>query len=377
MKAPRSLRVRGPYRGPSGYDHHVREYVRALHRLGVAIQLVDFPEWGSARLPLDARDPWFETMTEPVDARATLHFTMPHQVRPDGAALTVNYTMFETTRIPAIWADHSKRHDLVIVPTESSRRAWLAGGVEPERLQVCPLGIDAALYGRPHLPLVLRDAWGQPLERYAVRLLSVAEVGPRKNLIGLVRAWMLATRPDDDAVLILKLGAYLPGARAVFEQDLARLQIALGRRLSDAAPLCLLFDLFADDAMPRLYAAATHYISLSHGEGWDQAMVEAAVSGLRLIAPVHSAYTAYLDATAAQLIHSREVPAVFEGGAEIGDLFRGLTWWEPDEEEAIAAIRAAIAGHDRVLRSPRERLLRDLTWDAAARRLVSILGQLG
>ena len=41
-----ALRVRGPFRGPSGYDHYVREFVRELVRQGVAIQLVDLPDWG-------------------------------------------------------------------------------------------------------------------------------------------------------------------------------------------------------------------------------------------------------------------------------------------------------------------------------------------
>jgi glycosyltransferase involved in cell wall biosynthesis len=375
MGAIPALRVRGPFRGPSGYDHHVREFVRALHRLGIAIELVDVSEWGPVRLPPEAQDPWFETLSGPVGARVTLHCTMPHQVIPDGAAITANYTMFEATRIPASWAAQSEQCDLVIVPTESSRRAWLAGGAAPARLRVCPLGVDAALYGRGHLPLLVRDAQGRPIGSYRIRLLSVAELGPRKNLMGLLRAWLLATSRDDDAVLILKLGAYAPWSREAFQADVARLQRELGRRLSDAAPLCLLFDLFSDAAMPRLYAAATHYISLSHGEGWDQAMVEAAASGLRLIAPAHSAYTAYLYGSVATLIPSREVPAVFEGDPFFGDLFRGLRWWEPDEGAAMAAIRAAIAGSDTAVGSPRERTLRDLTWDAAARRLAAILSE--
>lgn len=375
MPAVRALRVRGPFRGPSGYDHHVREFVRALHRLGVAVELVDVPEWGPVRLPTAAQDPWFATLARPVDARVTLHCTVPHQVVRDGAPITANYTMFEATCIPAAWARHSEQCDVVIVPTESSRRAWLAGGVSPERLRVCPLGIDAALYRRVHLPLQIRDAQGRPAGSYRVRLLSVAELGPRKNLLGLLRAWLLATNRDDDAVLILKLGAYAPRSLEAFRADLARLQQELGRRLSEAAPLCALLDLFSDAAMPRLYAAATHYISLSHGEGWDQAMVEAAASGLRLIAPAHSAYTAYLDGSVATLIPSREVDAVFGGDPLFAELFRGLHWWEPDEAAAIAAIRAAISGAGGALASPRERILRDFTWDAAARQLATILAE--
>ena len=40
--------------------------------------------------------------------------------------------------------------------------------------------------------------------------------------------------------------------------------------------------------------------------GWDQAMMEAVASGLVPVAPAHSAYLAYLDATIAHLIPSRD-----------------------------------------------------------------------
>jgi hypothetical protein len=54
--------------------------------------------------------------------------------------------------------------------------------------------------------------------------------------------------------------------------------------------------------MPGLYAAATHYWSMTHGEGRDQPMTEAAASGLRLIAPDHTAYRTYLDPSAGTLL---------------------------------------------------------------------------
>src|SRR5207249_6021298 len=155
-----------------------------------------------------------------------------------------------------------------------------------------------------------------------------------------------ATSRHDDAVLMIKLGCYAPGWLEWFRRQLDLLQEQGGKALKDAAPLHFIYDLFSDADMPRLYAAATHYISMSFGEGWDQAMVEAAASGLKLIAPNHSAYPSYLDDSVATLIPSREVPARFDGGGEVGSLFAAVTWWEPDEAAAIAAVRAAIAGAD-------------------------------
>ncbi len=371
-----ALTVRGPFRGPSGYEHHVREFVRELHRQGVAVELIDVPGWGPARLAEAQRDPWFDTLGNPIGARTVLQFCMPHQVRRFADRLSVNYTMFEATRIPRHWVKRALEQALVILPTESSRRAWLASGVPAEKLRVCPLGIDPTLFQSRPAALPLRLESGRSVVEHRTRFLNVSELGPRKNLIGLLRAWLLGTTRQDDAVLILKLGSYLPGERERFERELARLQARLGRSLADAAAVCFVFDVFADAEMPRLFASATHYLSLSHGEGWDQSMVEAAASGLRLIAPRHSAYPTYLDPSVAQLIPCREVPATVPADSGLQTFFGGANWWEPDEQAAIDCLRRAIAGQDAPTHSARERVLRDFTWEKATRRLVAILEDL-
>ena len=144
------------------------------------------------------------------------------------------------------------------------------------------------------------------------------------------------------------------------------------RRLEDAAPVHFISDLLPDSEMPALYAAATHYISLSHGEGWDQAMVEAAATGLGLIAPNHTAYTAYLDETSARLVTSRMVPAGWEGGDSSPILFQGAEWWQPDEDEAIEHVRSVLAGRPGP-HAPRQRILSEFTWERATRQLLGIL----
>ena len=370
-----ALKVCGPYKGPSGYDHHVREFVRELHRLGVAVQLEDFPEWSLAKLPTHLRDSWFDTLDRPTGARVVLHFLMPHQVRARQRQVNVNYTMFEATRVPPAWVTCNQAHDLLVVPTDSSRRAWLASGMPEERIRLCPLGVNPALFAKPATPMALRASGGESLAQYRARFLNVSELGPRKNLLGLLRGWLRATSRDDDAVLIIKLGCYVPGWRELFERHLEALQAGERKRLDEAAPVHVIDEVFSDADMPRLYAAATHYISVSFGEGWDQAMVEAAASGLSLIAPNHSAYTTYLDASVARLIPSREVPAAFPPGSSTAQLFRGANWWQPDEEAAVAFIRAAIDGRDSSLGSARDRILRSYTWEAATRRLITLLSE--
>jgi glycosyltransferase involved in cell wall biosynthesis len=300
---------------------------------------------------------------------------MPHQVIPYEGRVNVNYTMFEATRVHPSWIGHNSRHALVIVPTESSRRAWLNSGLDPGKIRVSPLGIDVARFGGTIAPRSIATAEGESIARYRTRFLNISELSPRKNQLGLLRAWLRATTSNDDAILVLKLGLYSPGWQQEWDSAVHRLQEEIGKRLDESAPLFVMHDILADYEMPGLYAAATHYISLSFGEGWDQPMFEAAASGCRLIAPDHSAYQAYLDRSTATLIPSHEVPAHFPGGGTTGQLFKHASWWAPDESAAVAAIRAAIDGRDAPGGAARTRVLRDFTWERTTEQLIAHLDE--
>lgn len=372
----RSLAVRGSFRGVSGHDHHTRELVRHLARQGVCVQLTDIPQWHPVKLPPEAREPWFDQLASPVPAAALLQFCMPHQVVASSGQLTVNYTMFEASRVPADWIACGRFHDLVIVPTESSREAWLAGGHPPGGIRTCPLGVDVDRFHPAGKPLSLSGPGGRPVADYRVRVLNVSEPHPRKNLVGLVRTWITATSADDDAILIIKLSVPSRQSATALLRRLAVMQQALGRSLDQAAPVLFVDRLFTEAEMPGLYAAASHYWSMSRGEGWDLPMTEAAAAGLRLIAPRHTAYLHYLDADVAQMIPSHSEPADASADPWTARLFQGARWWSPDEDAAGQALRNAIDGRDRPAASARDRLASSLTWRHAAGQLIGILAEL-
>jgi len=371
-----TLLVVGPFRGITGHDHHVREFVRQLHRHGASVALRDLPEWSPARLPADKADPWFDSLEQLCRPAAVLHFCMAYQAQLHAGVPNVLYTMFEATRIPKSWVKPSCRQRLVLVPTRSSQEAWQAGGVPASRLRICPLGVDSERFRPGVEPLDLKDQRGRSVLKYGTRILNVSELSPRKNLLGLLRVWISATKPADDAILILKLGCYVPGWLVRFNSELGALEKQIGKSRRDCAPILMLQSVLSDDDMPRLFACATHYWSMSHGEGWDQPMAEAGASGLCLIAPSHSAYLSYLDESVARMIPSKQIPAVFAGGGAVARLFQGAEWWEPDAEAAAVHVRQAIEAGCEDGPKARTRML-DFTWENAGRRLVSVLDEAG
>ncbi|MGF1503420.1 MAG: hypothetical protein ACFBSD_16585 [Paracoccaceae bacterium] len=371
---PEAVDLHGPYLGFSGMDNTTRSLAKALAGLGVALGLVDLPHWSAARLPAGARDPWFDAIAGPVGAALAVHLCMPHQLRPRRGQRTVNFTMFEATPAPSSWIAAGRRADVTVLPTEAAREAWIAAGADPERLRLCPLGVDAARFRPGHAALPLGPVRGRPVADFAVRFLNVSDIVPRKNLLGLLRVWLSATAAEDDAVLLLKL-SHGRGSSVQFLRDLQRLEAALGRPRDRAAPILIFDDVLSDADLPRLYATATHYWSLSHGEGWDQPMTEAGATGLRLIAPDHTAYRSYLTPEHATLIPAREEPVPSVENADIRAFFEGARWWRPDEDAAAEAIRTAIERRDPAV-TARARLAERFGWDRSAARLLDILAEL-
>jgi glycosyltransferase involved in cell wall biosynthesis len=363
----------GSFRGPNGYDRHLRGFVRGLHRRGIAVRVYDTNDRARPPILQSWQDPFFERLNRPVGARVLLQSRMPHhtQLRTDQAV--ANLTTFEATRVPSAWLDYSRRHALTVVTTETCRRAWIDSGAPADRLRVCHLGFDPAAFAESVEPIPLRLPTGQRVADFRKRFLNVAALSPRKNQVSQMRVWLRATSRDDDAILIQKMTLYHGTEYAWYLHQLDLLQHELGKRFDEAAPVHTILRTYPDRDMPRLFAAATHYLSLSHGEGWDLPMLEAAASGLRLIAPDHSAYQTYLNPSIARLLPSREIPIVFPYTGPTAELFAGLSWWQPDEDAAAVAIRDAIVGHDAPTASARAHVVRHFTWDQATDRMVDIL----
>lgn len=374
----KSIEVVGPFKGFTGYDRHTREFVRQFLLQGVRVQLINLAGW-SLELPPQMREVCFDQLSSAVNADTVLHFAMPNHVQPKSGKRNVNYTMFEADRIPTNWVFHAAANDLIIVPSDSSLRAWLTAGVSEAKLRLCPLGVDGDFFSESAEPLPLTGPEGKSLSSYRYRFLNVSELRPRKNHLGLLRAWILATKAKDDAILILKLTAFDSHTLDQFHVDVVEIQSRIGRFLADAAPVLFLVDIFSEEQMRSLYQTATHYISMSKGEGWDLAMMEAAAAGLHLIAPNHSAYASYLHEEDAELIPASPVPAVFESPMRREDqiYFDGAFWWQPDENVAVEIIQRIIGGDcpNKIL--PRERIIADYSWANAGRRLIQLLEDSG
>ena len=362
---PHGLLIRGPLTPVSGYGHMTCRFLDRLvgqsERPVQAVGVFGHERWPGAEAP--------------VCASVALHCMTPPVVEPIPGTRTVVFSMFEGTCIPIAWGRIIPAHDLTVVPCEASRQAWIARGYPEERLRVCPLGVDPVAVPAP--PLAITDRQGRPVSSYRHRFLNVSDFIPRKNVDGLLRVWLTATRAGDDAVLILKLGKGSPESRAEIANLLAHTEVAVGRRWEEAAAIAIIDRRLEEAEMEGLFLAASVYWSLSHGEGWDLPLTKAGALGLGLIAPQHSAYVDYLNEKVARMIPATIGPARVAYGEHYWAPFHGLDWWNPDETAAAAIIADIIDGRGPALPDARRHLLEEFSWIKAARRLETILNEAG
>ncbi|WP_188263200.1 tetratricopeptide repeat protein [Azospirillum tabaci] len=363
------LAVRGALESATGYGYFCQRFIRTLRKRAVPLQAIGIAG------PESWRE---EDLDPPVPAKALVNFLIPLAVERVPGLASVTFSMFEGTRIPPAWRRQCEHSDLIIVPTESSRTAWAAQGYPDDRLRVCPLGVDPedSDSGAPAPTMV--DPRGRLVSSYRHRFINVSDFIPRKNIDGLLRVWLRSTARTDDAVLILKLGK---GSNPAFGAELGELvrrtEAAVGKRMADAAPVVLINQLLSDGDMTGLLRAATHYWSMSHGEGWDLPLSKAGAMGLGLIAPRHSAYVDYLDDRVARLIPAAVRPARLPYSEQAYPPFHGLDWWNPDEDAAAGILTAIIRGGDTGPPSARDHLVQGFTWTRAADRLLAILDDAG
>ncbi|MCW3070344.1 MAG: hypothetical protein JWO44_234 [Bacteroidetes bacterium] len=371
LKELKNFRIIGPCRGPTGYDNHVRQICKALLQRGRSFKFTEYPGWSPVILP----ENWLSAISSQPSMQQEapalcLHFVMPGQVELCEGIPNVNFTMFEATSLPPSWIGHSLRHDHIIVPTLSSATAWIRSGISPDKISICPLGVDPGIFKPGIAAIDLGMTRGKPVHEYRVRMMNVSDFIPRKNITGLLRAWLEATNSSDDAVLILKAGLYQEQLHTWLQHEIAGIQETTGKTFEEAAPICWISDLLAPDAMPSLYAAGTHYISMSHGEGWDLPMMEAGACGLQLIAPRHSAYENWMDEKWTCFIPSAEIDVPADHPPT---LLSGLRFWLPEHDAAVEIIQRAVNGEMLSAQSAFEEIRKTYTWENTTLRLMEIL----
>ncbi len=358
------------YFEPSGYGLAALAYLRGLVNAGVAVQWVPVQRVGwSDTLP------WRQShassaileMARNDDTLADLPALMEKTLRPcaydtvllhtipehwaaywEAGKHNVGFTTWESDTLPAHWPPLLNRADHILVPCRMNDAVFRRCDVKK------PVSV---------VPHIRRHQWhdvtpgeladfrrdlGVPEGDFVFYTINTWD--PRKNLDGLLRAYIRAFRSSDPVTLIVKTGASGSGPGPFYPfvgstQDLVREIVRLNTAaLGREAPRIVML---AHDALPGRQIDALHeigdcFVSLSRGEGWGLGAFDAATLGVPVLMTGWGGQTDFLgDSWPGALPYRMARCSVWPPPQP--SFHTNQRWAEPDENSAGEMMRRIVA----------------------------------
>ena len=375
------MRVRyyGPVGLPTGYGDAANEFCMAMLTAGIELEVLtpasqlhkDYAALGP-HIRSDDRPPTPDpdvviVHNLPLSCAKTLAAAQVRETCPD--ALLVAYTTWEGLRAPPELLESLSMFSQVWLPSITTSRAFDIGWFDSTETRVIPHASDAEL--------------APPKERLCkYRFYSVGAWTVRKNMEGVIRAYLRAFRKSDDVELRLHCR---PFGRA--ESAALVAVAATGMRPGDLPPINFTTDELTREQVALIHASSDCYVSASRGESWSLPAYDAMIAGNHVIATAGLGHEEFLRDTSWAAVDSRIVPASGEvtmqndDGRMHGQFFGGdcLTikqdWRDPD----IAAMAHMMGSAYRyrpvaqVFRDPRERFGRAVVGQLIKRTLEEAL----
>jgi glycosyltransferase involved in cell wall biosynthesis len=279
------------------------------------------------------------------------------------------WAVFESEKLPARYIEFlNRKADHVWVPSRWGRGILVSNGVAAERIDVVPEGVDARLF-HSHLRSS-QDRSGQPF-----RFLMVGKFEKRKAYSELLAAFKQAFGNSPSVELVIKADYFMDLERG--KTELPHLLASLG--LSNVK---LYWGNWPRERLFGLYNYCDAFVFPSRAEGWGMPLLEAAASGMPVIATSYSGQTEFLEHMESSLAKidftlERIEDADFSRfwPCADGDLGR---WATPSVASLVAgmvAVKENYATYSAAARSNSRVLREKFNWDVAADNAVDLLCQ--
>jgi ADP-heptose:LPS heptosyltransferase/glycosyltransferase involved in cell wall biosynthesis len=357
--------LRAPLLTQSGYGVHSRQIFRALRSNPLFDVHVEPLNWGAcSHISGDSEEK--RQIKECIEKRVVekhrgnnrfdlfVHVTIPNEFERCGTFNVGVTAGIETDRVSPAWLQKCNEMDLIIVPSEHSKKVFVdtvinwkneqgqTGQLKLEKpIVVCHEGVDTSIfrYLPPDEFLAQKKIADIKFES-DFNFLHVGQWGnggfgeDRKNIANLVKYFIETFHRRKDVGLVLKVNM-ARNSVADYETVLSRLNtIKKNWKQEDIPPIYLLHGAFTENEMAALYnhPQIKAFVSLTHGEGFGLPLLEAAACQLPIVATNWSGHLDFLKKGTFSPIEYelRTIPAA----AEWGDiLVKGSRWAEVKEDD--------------------------------------------
>lgn len=287
-----------PVLGQSGWELFCRHFIEGVHRLGVKVWLDPKLRWNAQRIPMaselmqrleeagrigvDEKDPVIFQQV-PIDPEIEAH---------KASRKKVCISIFETDKVPKVWAEQFKKVDEVWTFSEFNYKGWKPDVPTIKKIPIPRLDIFENPKTKP----------ANIENKKTFAFLANGDLTERKNFYALVRAFVEEFTDKDDVCLVIK-AHFLSFTKAAQDRCFTMLQNTVRKFRDKNLPRILFFgSKISEEALPSLYRACDCYVLPSRGEGIGLPLMEAKQCGLEVITTGWGAQTEFLDNENAWLV---------------------------------------------------------------------------
>jgi|688.fasta_scaffold14216_19 glycosyltransferase involved in cell wall biosynthesis len=216
---------------------------------------------------------------------------VPMNIHEHFCGHNVQWTVFESTRIPSLLMKVLPHADSVWVPSGWGQQTLITHGIDPARVAVVPEGVDTDQFH----PYARPSNLGRPF-----RFLFVGKYEQRKSCNEVIQAFAQAFGNNPMVELVIKTNYFVGYGltqqdleKYIQDQGLTNVQVFWGEA----------------DNLVDFYRNCDVFVLPSKGEGWGLPIIEAAASGMPIVSTFYSGHREYL-----QHITSGTVPVDYKLG---------------------------------------------------------------
>lgn len=269
------------------------------------------------------------------------HQWPPNFSRPESGKLAC-ILPWEHLGVPRAWVREIQRNvDELWVPSQFVATAFAEGGVDADRIQVIPNGVDPDVFNTSVEP------WRPTGCRECV-FLFVGGTIRRKGIDLLIRAYLDAFSPGDDVTLIVKD----IGASSFYSHNNLLGQVQSVGRRKDVPHIVAMTNEMDDRDLARLYRGCDALVLPYRGEGFGFPLIEAMACGRAVVTTAAGPAIEFCSPVTSYLIQAEETPVPDEPPS-VGGLSREWTWFEPDLVELSQTLRRVYEHKDEAARRGR------------------------
>lgn len=203
---------------------------------------------------------------------------------------------WEFTSIRKDFVETFNNANEIWTPSNYSRKAFINSGIDPDKIQVIPNGINPDLFS----PIGKIKKLNTDKK---LKFLFVGGTIPRKGIDVLLSAYLTTFTAKDDVCLVIKD----LGSDSFYKGQTAENLINLSKSNPNSAEIVYIDDKLSEDEMASLYRSCDVFISPYRGEGFSLPTLEAMACGLPVIVTKGGATDDYVDEEIGWQIPSEEI----------------------------------------------------------------------